>query len=128
MFLMRYVSTTNSAGQRPGTYKEHCDCNLHLTLRTKDRDDVRGGLLIGEMDLGVRLRLNVMHENALLPEKSTMVLARDGDDLVDVVLVLPVVNQHHNSTLVDDYIPSDSRAPAQTASDCRGSSRSSQEF
>ena len=70
------------------TYKQHSSSDLDLTFGAENRDEVGSSLLVGEADFRVGLRLDVVNEDALLAEKSPVVLARDCDSLVDVVLIL----------------------------------------
>ena len=73
------------------THEEHGCGNLHLALRAKDSDDVGCSLFVREANLGIRLRLNVMDENALLAEESAVILAWNRDRLINVVLILRYV-------------------------------------
>ena len=70
------------------TYKQHGGGDLNLALGAENNDEVGGGLLVGEPDLRVGLRLDVMDEYALLAEERTMVPTRHGHRLIYVVLIL----------------------------------------
>lgn len=68
--------------------EQHGGGDVDLSLGAKDGDNVGRRLLVGEPDGRVCLALNVVDEDGLLAEKSSVVAARDGDALEGVVLVL----------------------------------------
>ena len=70
------------------TYEEHGRRNLHLGLRSEDGYKVGSCLLVRETNIAVRLRFDVVNEDALLPEQSAMIAPGNRNGLIDVVLVL----------------------------------------
>ena len=70
------------------TYQQHRCSYLHLTLGTENGDQIRGSFLVRETELRIRLPFDIVDEDTLLAKQRTMILARNGDGLIDVVLVL----------------------------------------
>ena len=62
--MCQYMSTIDVNG----TYEEHSGSDLNLRLWTKDGDEIRSSLLVGEANRTVRLGFDVMDEDALLAE------------------------------------------------------------
>jgi hypothetical protein len=72
----------------PFTYQQHRSRNLDLALWSKYGDNVRRRFLGREANLRVRFGFDVVDENGLFSQQSTVVPPRDRNSLVDVVLVL----------------------------------------
>lgn len=70
------------------THQKHSSCNLDLTLRSVNSDNVRSRLFVRETDTRVGFRFDVTNEDALLAQQSAVISPRDGDGLVHEVLVL----------------------------------------
>ncbi len=75
------------------TYEKHGRGYLDLRLGPEDSDEIRSGLLVRETDGAIRLRLDIVDEDALFAKERTVVSPRNGDRLVDVVLVLPTESE-----------------------------------
>lgn len=75
--------------------EQHLSGDVHLTLRPKDADNVASSLLIREPHMRVGLRLNVMNEDALLPQQSAVVPPRNRHGLDDEIFVLGRDEFHH---------------------------------
>ena len=70
---------------------------MDLALGSEDSDDVGGGLLVRETDLRIGLRLNVVNKDTLLPQEGTVVLARDRNGLINVILILSIYQFRHKA-------------------------------
>lgn len=68
--------------------EEHGGRDVDLRLWTVDRDDVRGGLFVGESDGRVGFALDVMNEDRLFSEKRSVVLPGDRHTLDSIILIL----------------------------------------
>lgn len=68
--------------------EEHGGRDVDLRLWTVDRDDVRGGLFVGESDGRVGFALDVMNEDRLFSEKRSVIPPGDRHALDSIILVL----------------------------------------
>ena len=57
--------------------EDHGGGDVHLGFRSKDSDDVRCELLVGEADRRVGLLLDVVNEDVFLAQKRTVIAARN---------------------------------------------------
>ena len=75
---------------RRSAYQKHGSGDLHLALGAEDGDEISRRLLVGEANLGVGFRLDIVDEDALLAQERTVVLARNRHSLINVVLILRI--------------------------------------